>query len=167
MKQKTKNTCMICMGTALILGVIVAVVYNFYLASKPPVTTDGPGGASETKQPGLLPLRPVNDKEVIAPASVVLSGRFELEDKYFDIKPASAGRVSLNGYADWYNEAGVIHTGEISGETALVGNTARFVRQSDGCSLQIEFYSDSIKVTDNKKCGGMNVTFDGEYPRVK
>jgi hypothetical protein len=167
MKKKTKNNCIICMGSALILGVIVAIIYNFYLAQKPVVTAEEQSAVLQAEQSDPLPVRPVNHQEIIAPAPVVLSGRFELEDKYFDIKPLSSEKVSLGGYAEWYNAGGVIHIGEISGEASLVGNSARFVRPSDGCSLMIEFFTDKIKVTDNKKCGGLNVTFDGEYPRVK
>ena len=141
------------MAGALMLGIGVSLVYHFYLTPKPVAPADQRAASLTAPQ------------TVSAPVS--FTGRYELEDKYLEINQLSPEKVSLKGYAEWYNSSGTIHVGEIEGEASLSGNQATFERSSDGCTVSIEFLADKIRVTDNKKCGGMNVTFDGNYPKVK
>lgn len=58
----------------------------------------------------------------------------------------------------------VIHDGEISGPLTVFGNRARF---DDGvCTVDFTLLGDYLLADDNRRCGGMNVSFVGVYTRA-
>jgi len=76
-----------------------------------------------------------------------------------------ANRARVHGTAIWVGNAatGSVHTGEAEGLTQIVGGMA--LLRSDSCRLAITFARDALTVEEAKdsSCGGMNVTFDGNY----
>jgi hypothetical protein len=89
-----------------------------------------------------------------------------------DILLLGDGRVRIQGDALWVNPANPssVHTGDVDGTAKLEGDKA-YYRESpddpDSCRFRIWFSNRTITVTDdNRKCGGMNVTFEGTYQRV-
>ena len=60
---------------------------------------------------------------------------------------------------------GQVHTGEAAGPLQQSGTFLRY--SQDGCEMTLTPTGpDSMTVTDNLGCGGMNVTFEGEYHRI-
>ena len=78
-------------------------------------------------------------------------------------------RVRLIGNAIWVHtvETGDVNTGEINGLAQITGSTIRYQDPAnDNCSLEINLTKDGLNIRDEKQpCGGMNVTFGGEYRR--
>ncbi|MEL6342922.1 MAG: hypothetical protein AAFV53_07295 [Myxococcota bacterium] len=77
------------------------------------------------------------------------------------------GTTRVTGDATWMGRGDVIHTGELDG--ILQGAGPQRTHRSgidDGCEVSFSLETkDTMTVGDNKKCGGMNVTFDGSYQR--
>lgn len=80
-----------------------------------------------------------------------------------------AGTLSVAGEATWIGvNPGNVHTGELEGEAApaagvlTLGGTEEF-----DCRATLRLVGPYLLVTDNKQCGGVNVTFDGVYRRKK
>lgn len=77
------------------------------------------------------------------------------------------GKYELQGYAVWVNPAvdhPTAHTGDFHQLIEADGRTFRVVEGE--CVITIERHGTRLIVLDNKECGGMNVTFSGEYDRV-
>ncbi len=72
------------------------------------------------------------------------------------------GRLHLSGLALWHgglNTLGhpVVHDGEIDGPLTLLGNRGRY---DDGlCILDLTLLDQILIVSDNSRCGGLNVRF--------
>ena len=82
----------------------------------------------------------------------------------------AAGTLSVAGEATWVgvNPANA-HVGELSGEAAPAGGVLTL---SDGedeydCRATLRLVGPYLVVSDNKQCGGVNVTFDGVYRKKK
>ena len=80
------------------------------------------------------------------------------------------GRVLIAGTALWQGpnaSIGQVNTGDMSGIAAeqTAGKTLLF--DGDGCTAQLQLDGDRITVTGESGCGGLNVTFDGQYRRIK
>jgi uncharacterized protein len=72
-------------------------------------------------------------------------------------------RVFLTGHAFWIGNAelGQVHIGEILGIGTVKGNRVFF---DDGlCKVEMNFGSSALVVKNESGCGGLNVTFNGEY----
>lgn len=81
----------------------------------------------------------------------------------------SNGRARIIGSAVWVGNAatGNVNTGEINGLAKFDGNRIRHREQNGDCRMNIAFSRNGLVVTDDSlQCGGMNVTFDGNYRRV-
>jgi hypothetical protein len=78
-----------------------------------------------------------------------------------------AGELRVAGDATWVgvNPANA-HVGEVSGEAAPAGNVLQ-VNSEDDCRLTLRLVGSYLVASDNKQCGGVNVTFDGVYRRRK
>jgi uncharacterized protein len=84
------------------------------------------------------------------------------------IAAGSGDLVHVTGEATWVGDAatGNVNTGSIDGMVRIEGNAARY--DLDGCQFAIEFLPDALIVHgDNGGCGGLNVSFDGDYGRVR
>jgi hypothetical protein len=82
------------------------------------------------------------------------------------------GRVRIAGDSSWVGnaETGNVNVGSVDGTFELHGNKVFFgSRQGDEeCRFTITFGAESLTVTeDNLKCGGLNVSFNGKYQKVR
>lgn len=79
----------------------------------------------------------------------------------------AAGAVRVEGDATWAGvNPGNVHVGEVRGEAAPAGNVLE-VGGDDDCRLKLRLVGSYLVASDNKQCGGVNVTFDGVYRRKK
>ncbi len=78
-----------------------------------------------------------------------------------------AGALRVAGDATWVGvNPGNVHVGEVSGEAAPAGYVLT-VGGEDDCRLTLRLVGPYLVAADNKRCGGVNVTFDGVYRRKK
>jgi hypothetical protein len=79
-----------------------------------------------------------------------------------------AGSLSVGGDATWVGvNPGNVHVGELSGEAAPVGNILKLGEDPEDCQATLRLVGTYLVVSDNKQCGGVNVTFDGVYRKKK
>jgi hypothetical protein len=91
------------------------------------------------------------------------------EDKAtLDILQVGPGILRIKGSALWVGnpETGNVNTGDLSGTLKPERLKAHF-ENADGCKLDILFHAEGLKIQNtDTACGGLNVTFDGEYKRT-
>ena len=80
-------------------------------------------------------------------------------------------RPSITGTAFWparpeENDWPTIHIGEVDGTLAIAGNRATYA-DDNLCELELTLLADFLLVADNRRCGGVNVTFSGVYTRAR
>ncbi|HEX7956001.1 MAG TPA: hypothetical protein VF508_03610 [Pyrinomonadaceae bacterium] len=77
-----------------------------------------------------------------------------------------AGALRVEGAATWVGvNPGNAHVGEVSGEAAPAGNALKI--EYEECHVTLRLVGPYLVASDNKQCGGLNVTFDGVYRRKK
>lgn len=82
-----------------------------------------------------------------------------------NIQELGQSKVEMQGLALWVNEAtGMANTGDFHGVFTLSGDEV--VVREELCNMEIVIKRGQLKVTDNYKCGGMNVTFSGSYSKI-
>ena len=91
---------------------------------------------------------------------------------YDDSIRVSRGRrvdvLSVSGDATWYGvNPGNVHVGELSGTGTPSDNTLRLGADPEDCQATLRLVGPYLVVSDNKQCGGVNVTFDGVYRKKK
>lgn len=96
----------------------------------------------------------------------VYSGRYELCQNgvcnYLNVGTTSEGQTSIDGQAYWKGQA-TTNTGQISGKVLIKDSKAYF---DDGsCKIDMVFSGNNLtlKERSGSSCGGLNVTFDGDY----
>ena len=96
------------------------------------------------------------------PAS--FAGEWVYGESNLSIGHIGAGALSVKGNAFWKGLGDNIHIGEVDAQASPVDRLLT-VKGDDEyeCSMRIRAVGDFLVVTDNKKCGGVNVTFDGVY----
>ena len=110
-----------------------------------------------------------------------LSGSYE---RYYQNKPSfhssnidilklNNHQIYINGIAMWYlnkkNEAkGIVHFGEINGIFPIIENKVRY-RGTYGSSFVLTFDKNGFVINESTNHGnwGANVTFDGQYRKIK
>jgi hypothetical protein len=83
------------------------------------------------------------------------------------ITRTAIGRLHVSGNAEWVGDAaaGNVHTSEVDGTFALEGDSVHY--DAEGCRFMLTFTRGGLAVSDdNAACGGMNVTFDGDYMKT-
>jgi hypothetical protein len=93
------------------------------------------------------------------------TGKNEAE---LDILQVGPGILRIKGLAQWVGnaETGNVNVGDISGTLRPNRLKGHFENQ-DGCKLDILFHAEGLKIENTTtECGGLNVTFDGEYKRT-
>ena len=76
--------------------------------------------------------------------------------------------LSVSGAATWQGvNPGNVHVGELSGQGTPVGNVLKLGEDPEDCRATLRLVGPYLVVADNKRCGGLNVTFDGVYRRKK
>jgi hypothetical protein len=78
------------------------------------------------------------------------------------------GTLSLDGYAEWIGpggaESGNVNVGEVSGRALYSGDRAIY-DDGFGCRLELRFTPEALSTEEEGSCGGLNVTFAGNYRR--
>lgn len=81
------------------------------------------------------------------------------------------GKLFVTGEAFWPGRAGThdypsIHFGELDGAVSLAGHTGTYGDDND-CQVRFTILGDYLVASDNRRCGGVNVTFSGVYRRER
>lgn len=75
-----------------------------------------------------------------------------------------SGRYHLQGQATWVGNAelGGVNVGDVEGTFEIVGGDATY--SDEYCSMKLHLTAGTIQVSNYQgECGGMNVSFNGEY----
>ncbi len=105
------------------------------------------------------------------------------DEASLDIRRLDDGHIEIEGQASWGGddpvrvENGSVNVGEIeSTRLRLTGYALHFIAGNGNsppapegdyeCIVDLQWQDGTLLVTDNSKCGGMNVTFSGSYDRV-
>ncbi|WP_374087573.1 lysozyme inhibitor LprI family protein [Methylomicrobium lacus] len=87
------------------------------------------------------------------------------------VKEEKDGRIHVRGDAAWVGNAerGNVNTGELEGSFPLDNGKIHYADgEAEGCRLTIAFAPNGLTVSDdNMRCGGLNVSFNGQYRKVK
>lgn len=79
-----------------------------------------------------------------------------------------AGVLDVSGEATWQGVVpGNVHVGDISGQGTPAGNVLKLGEDPEDCQATLRLVGPYLVVSDNKQCGGVNVTFDGVYRRKR
>lgn len=95
-------------------------------------------------------------------------GQWSGGEASFSIVEEGGSLVLKDGEATWHgSNPGQIHTGEAAGPLVRVApNVLKLTSEGDGCAITFTYErAGTIDATDNKRCGGMNVSFDWTYGR--
>jgi uncharacterized protein len=79
-----------------------------------------------------------------------------------------SGRLFISGTALWYGpnaKIGQVNDGEMLGHSNQVGLNGVATFDSEGCSAKLALHDNVLEVTEESGCGGLNVTFNGQYRR--
>jgi hypothetical protein len=110
---------------------------------------------------------------VETPETSPLNGHYERtgegeDEATLDIAQVGPDLIRIKGFAEWVGnpETGNVNTGDFTGTARLESRKAHF-ENTDGCKLDLLFQEGGVKVENTEMdCGGLNVTFDGEYKRT-
>ena len=103
------------------------------------------------------------------PALASWLGSWDFYDDEVRVKRGrAAGSLLVEGTATWVGvNPGNVHVGELSGEAEPAGGVLKLGGEPDDCQATLRLVGPYLLVSDNKQCGGVNVTFDGVYRRKK
>ncbi|MYM21078.1 hypothetical protein GTP46_00240 [Duganella sp. FT135W] len=95
-------------------------------------------------------------------------GKEDQDTASMSILGLRSGRLFISGRALWYGpnaKNGQINDGEILGYSKPVGADGIAVFDADGCSAKLALHDNVIEVKEESGCGGLNVSFNGQYRR--
>lgn len=98
-----------------------------------------------------------------------LQGKPDPSSAEIRLRPLGGGEVFATGDASWVdNASGIARTGSFAGTAAINGGKIVYSDgNTDGCRMTIRVNENALSVDDdNGQCGGLNVTFDGEYRKA-
>ncbi|MFT4174738.1 MAG: hypothetical protein QM639_19375 [Rhodocyclaceae bacterium] len=81
-----------------------------------------------------------------------------------EIAPGQPGTLDVRGSASW-GSGGSVHVGEIGGLIRPQGRHARLGADANACLVDFDRVGRYLIVRDNRRCGGVNVSFDDVYVR--
>ena len=106
-----------------------------------------------------------SDKKTNTPADFSIQGTYEKKFALIVVTELGQNKIKIEGSATWEgpNAAidGDVYVGEIEGTVTLTGVTG--IYEDNGCEVELIFSKDKLKAKDNNQCGGLNVSFTGEY----
>ena len=83
------------------------------------------------------------------------------------IKKSENNKLHTTGNAVWQTEY-TVHVGEFDiTETPVKNTVTNSIQDEYDCAVRMHLIGKRLVVSDNKNCGGMNVSFDGVYIRKK
>jgi hypothetical protein len=142
---------------------VVTAVVGLYASMRPPriVSKATPGDFA-------LPLEKADLKEPHPKTvpSMVLEGLYNSVggEATVTVKKTGEESIYVSGLATWHGAGEMVNTGDLDGEATVQGNTA--IYRKGECEATLTFGPATLTVEDNLKCGGLNVTFTGEYNRM-
>ena len=92
--------------------------------------------------------------------------QLDADTAFIDLTMVGSNTYELSGTSVWVGDSssGLVNFGEIDGVVMLKGNQIDY--DVDGCTLQILLEQDTLVVSKDNGCGGLNVTFNGTYVRT-
>ncbi len=92
--------------------------------------------------------------------------QLDTDTAFIDLTKVGSNTYELSGTSVWVGDSssGLVNFGEIDGVVTLKGNQIDY--DVDGCTLQILLDQDTLVVSKDNGCGGLNVTFNGTYVRT-
>lgn len=94
------------------------------------------------------------------------SGKPDVNKTTISIKTLQNGQIQVQGQSIWMGSSNTnVNTGEVEGIALLEGNKADVT--GDGCELTLLFSAKNLIVENETGCGGLNVTFNGKYRKIK
>ncbi|PQJ55532.1 hypothetical protein BTO01_22960 [Vibrio jasicida] len=92
--------------------------------------------------------------------------QLDTDTAFIDLTKVGSNTYELSGTSVWVGDSssGLVNFGEIDGVVTLKGNQIDY--DVDGCTLQVLFDQDTLVVSKDNGCGGLNVTFNGTYVRI-
>lgn len=143
---------------AALFFILVLPTWTFYL-----------GRQYEKTQAVLNNLGDVQNTETSSAKNaqhVRLVGVYKSEDTELDITLDTLGSLYIKGFSFFQGASaptGQLHTGEIDGPLEVVGD--RGLYSVDGCVINFTFSPNKVSAKDNNLCGGLNVSFTGDYTK--
>jgi hypothetical protein len=97
-----------------------------------------------------------------------LTGRWVAGENDITFTAGANGQVHAEGLATYTTDMGA-NTGDFSGDAKPGGEQLRFgnPEAEDECVVTVQRRGPYLLVSDNLRCGGVNVSFRGLYARVK
>lgn len=90
-------------------------------------------------------------------------GTWNYADNDIEIELGDDGELKVSGNAVWKGVNDNVHIGEVNGSAKPKGNQLKIVEDAEGCQVELKLIGNFLIATDNSKCGGLNVQFDGVY----
>lgn len=93
-------------------------------------------------------------------------GKLDKDTASISILGLRSARLFISGTALWYgpnSKIGQVNDGEMRGYSGHIGQDGVASFDSDGCSARLALHEDILQVTEESGCGGLNVSFNGQY----
>ena len=103
------------------------------------------------------------DSDVQGKYERYVNEQLDSNSAFIDLIKIDSNRYKLSGTSSWVGEptSGLINVGEIDGVVTLNNNQIQY--DIDGCKLLINLEHNSLVVSGDNGCGGLNVSFNGLY----
>lgn len=126
---------------------------------------------------GWLPARNLRvDTAAARPAAEDLVGRWlpiAGSNQVVISRPSPGGPLSIEGEATWHggvNSVGesIVHVGAFISQARPNGDLLNIVEGDEeyACRVHMQYVAHNLVVTDNSRCGGLNVRFDDVYRKA-
>ena len=150
----------------ILLGIVPALAWGG--SAEPAQNPHAAGNPPPHAAHGVAPMSPTATE-----SDSPFDGHYERtgtgeDEASLDILQVGPGILRIKGSALWVGDpaTGNVNTGDVSGTVKPERLKARF-ENADGCKLDILFHAEGLKIENtDTACGGLNVTFDGEYKRT-
>ena len=76
-----------------------------------------------------------------------------------------AGTLQVKGSAEWPGANDNVLFGQVDGSALPAGNHQKIMESAGCCQVELTLMGKYIVASDNNKCGGMSVRFDGVWKR--
>jgi len=93
-------------------------------------------------------------------------GKPDVHKTTISVKALQNGQIQVQGQSIWVGSSTNVNMGEVEG-VALLENNQAYVKD-ESCEMTLVFPSKTALIVENETgCGGLNVTFNGEYRKIK
>ncbi|PAT66683.1 hypothetical protein CKA27_17655 [Vibrio coralliilyticus] len=94
------------------------------------------------------------------------NGQFDTDAAFIDITAVGPNQYQVSGTAISVADAsaGLVNVGEINGVVTVTGHQLHY--DVDGCTLHLLLDQNTLVVSHDNGCGGLNVSFNGTYVKT-